>query len=250
MTDYLPKAATIEQACDWLARQTGSAWTLARILECGPKPWFWLDYSTDAPKELFGDKTEGYFAPMIFGGDKHRLEMYGEFALVTMTRTHDDNLIKMTPGMRLDLSEIRFKRESLERVAKIINEQKESQSAASSGAPESAESPAPITLSEGKRGITKAEILDAKWPLPNDAPSLESILDKIPKWVVEACIKVGRAGKGQSGSHLWSPAVLAVCLATRTPHKQWICNQVALTNLIRSQFPDYLDEWTNKREML
>jgi hypothetical protein len=122
--------------------------------------------------------------------------------------------------------------------------------AASSGAPESTESPSPITLSEGKRGITKAEILDAKWPLPNDAPSLENILDKIPKWVDEACIKVGRAGKGQSGSHLWSPAVLAVCLATRTPHKQWICNQVALTNLIRSQFPDYLDEWTNKQEML
>jgi hypothetical protein len=67
--------------------------------------------------------------------------MYGEFALVTMTRTHDDNLIKMTPGMRLDLSEIRFKRESLERVAKIINESQKKQPAFSSGAPESAEPP-------------------------------------------------------------------------------------------------------------
>jgi len=145
MTDYLPKAATIEQACDWLAKQTGSAWSLARLLECGTKPWFWLDYSTDAPKEIFGDKTEGYLAPMIFAGDTHRLELYGEFALVTMTRTHDDNLFKLTPGMRLDLSEIRFKRESLERVAKIINGQNKCQPAVFSGVPESAEPPAHVS---------------------------------------------------------------------------------------------------------
>lgn len=140
MTDYLPKAATIEQACAWLEQQTGSTWSLAKLLECGEQPWFWFDYSTEAPKEIFGDKTEGYFAPMVFAGDTHRLEMFGEFALVTMTRTHDDNLIKMTPGMRIDLSEIRFKRESLQELADAFAPK--SDDPASSGAPESDEATA------------------------------------------------------------------------------------------------------------
>lgn len=119
--------------------------------------------------------------------------------------------------------------------------------------PETSENNEPIadrTQSKVERGITKAEILAVEWPMPAGAPSLASILDKIPRWVNKACIKVGRAGKGQSGSHLWNPAVLAVCLAARTPHKKWVCNQLALTNFLRGGFSDYFDEWEEKREML
>lgn len=97
------------------------------------------------------------------------------------------------------------------------------------------------------RGVTKAEILGVEWPTPNGAPTIESILDKIPKWAEEACIKVGRAGKG---SHLWNPAMFAVCLATRTSHKQWVSNQQSLTSLLRNHFSEYLDEWSSKRELL
>lgn len=121
---------------------------------------------------------------------------------------------------------------------------------ASSGALESDEQPARLMPIKCERGITKAEILEVQWPMPNGAPSLESILDKIPKYVDAACIKVGRPGKGRSGSHLWNPAMLAVCLATRTPHKNWTCRQKALTDLIRSEFSDYLEEWSKKQEML
>lgn len=98
-----------------------------------------------------------------------------------------------------------------------------------------------------KKGVSKAEILTVSWPIPDGAPSISNILDKQPKWAGEACIKVGRAGKG---SHLWNPAVLAICLATRTPKKQWTCRVEALAKVIRSHFSDYIDEWESKKDLL
>lgn len=102
------------------------------------------------------------------------------------------------------------------------------------------------------RGLPKYEILAVDWPIPIGHPSLKNILDKspIPKWIDAACIKVGRAGKGPSGSHLWNPAMVAVCLASTTQGKQWFSNKQALSQLIANHFPDYREEWEEKREML
>ena len=116
---------------------------------------------------------------------------------------------------------------------------------ATSGAPESDEQPASST--GAPRGVPVKEILSVDWPLPMSAPSLESILNKIPKWAEPACIKVGRPGKG---SHLWNPAMLACCLATKNPHKKWSSMPGALTNLIRNSFPEYLIEWETHKERL
>ncbi len=41
----LPYRATAFDACAWLAQQTGTPWTLARLLEQGGLPYVWLDYS-------------------------------------------------------------------------------------------------------------------------------------------------------------------------------------------------------------
>lgn len=98
-----------------------------------------------------------------------------------------------------------------------------------------------------KRGISKSEILAVDWPLPNEAPDLENILNKLPKWADEACLKIGSAGKG---SHLWNPAQLAVCLATTTPQKKWSCKQPALDKFIRANFSEYFDEWDGYKLML
>lgn len=145
MTDYLPKMATIEQACNWLQAKTGETWILARLLECALKPYFWLDYSPDAPVQIFGDKKEGYLASMIFAGDVHRLETDGTDALVTMSRTHDGTLFKTDPGMRVPLSDLRFKRDRIERVAEIINASKQAQ-------PQAAPEPAPVVESPNADG--------------------------------------------------------------------------------------------------
>lgn len=118
--DYLPKDATIEEACNWLQTKTGQTWVLARLLECHLRPYFWLDYKPGYPA-IYGDKIEGYQTRMMFQGDLRRLESDRGDALVNMFTAHDGTLVKVEPGLRVPLSELKFKRESVERVAEIIN---------------------------------------------------------------------------------------------------------------------------------
>ena len=118
--DYLPKDATIEEACNWLQAKTGQTWVLARLLECHLTPHFWLDYKPGYPA-IYGNKIEGYQTRMMFQGDLCRLESDRGDALVNMFTAHDGTLVKVQPGLRVPLSELKFKRESVERVAEIIN---------------------------------------------------------------------------------------------------------------------------------
>jgi len=137
--DYLPKDATIEEACNWLQAKTGQTWVLARLLECHLTPHFWLDYKPGYPA-IYGDKIEGYQTRMIFQGDLCRLESDRGDALVNMFTAHDGTLVKVQPGLRVPLSELKFKRESVERVAEIIN--KAAQPQAATPAPVAKETPA------------------------------------------------------------------------------------------------------------
>lgn len=118
--DYLPKDATIEQACDWLKAKTGTTWILPRLLECHLTPYFWLEYNPAYPP-VFGGKIEGFQTKMMFHGDLCRLESDGGYALVNMFAAHDGKLIKVEPAARVPLSDLRFKREQVERVAEIFN---------------------------------------------------------------------------------------------------------------------------------
>ena len=144
--DYLPKDATIEQACNWLKTKTGQTWILPRLLECHLTPHFWLDYKPGYPA-IYGDRIEGYQTRMMFQGDLCRLESDGSDALVNMFAAHDDSLIKTEPGIRVPLSELRFKRENVERVAEIINNTAPAQNSAT---------PAPFVAMEAQRGYVLA----------------------------------------------------------------------------------------------
>jgi len=113
MMNYLPKDASVAQACTWLQNKTGEAWDLSRLIECGLTPYFWLDYSPEHPA-LFGDRVEGCEARMMFQGDIRRLQFVGADALVTMfIRTHDGQKIMTKPGIPVPLAELRFKREDV-----------------------------------------------------------------------------------------------------------------------------------------
>jgi len=138
MTDYLPKNATIEQACDWLQDKTGQTWILPRLLECYLTPYFWIDYSPGKPA-IFGDRIEGFQSRMLFHGDICRLESDGADALVNMFAAHDGSLIRAEPGWRVPLSELRFKRDEIEATAEIINKQKAAPAQAAKPAPETVE---------------------------------------------------------------------------------------------------------------
>lgn len=113
---YLPSRATISESCEWLNDRTGEQWTIARLLEYGLVPWFWLDYTPGWPA-IFGDKKEGYLAPICFAGDTDRLAANRD-VIVTMTRTHDGKYLRIDdPVFRFDIEELLFLREDIKQLA-------------------------------------------------------------------------------------------------------------------------------------
>jgi hypothetical protein len=119
----LPFRATTEEACHWLAQQTGTPWTLARMIENGLTPYVWLDYDAGYP-ELFGDANGGYPAPIFFEDDTRRLAAGSEDVLITITKDAYKIVTRLNPpGFRRALHELRFLKKELERlVAKLKRE--------------------------------------------------------------------------------------------------------------------------------
>lgn len=114
---YLPPHATISEACEWLQNETDEVWTLARLLEHGLMPWFWLDYRADADA-VFAGRKQGYLAPLCFAGDAGRLANGSREVLVTMTRNHAGEIIGLPPGsLVLPLDDVRFRRDDLTQLA-------------------------------------------------------------------------------------------------------------------------------------
>jgi hypothetical protein len=87
-TPYLPEIATIAESCDWLKAKTEESWSLARIVESGATPYFWLEYSEGWPFDIFGDRLDGYLAPILYAPDLKRLVSNGD-CKVTVTKNHD-----------------------------------------------------------------------------------------------------------------------------------------------------------------
>lgn len=118
MTDkYLPRRATIAESCEWLNERTGEQWTIARLLEYGLLPWFWLDFAPGWPA-IFGDRKEGYLAPMCFAGDTNRLAAGCRDVIVTMTRTHDGKVFRIDePTWRFDIDQLRFLRDDIKQLS-------------------------------------------------------------------------------------------------------------------------------------
>ena len=158
--DYLPKDATIEQTCNWLQAKTGQTWILPRLLECHLTPYFWCNYDPRWPT-VSGGRIEGYQSHMMFHGDICRLESDGGDALVNMFAAHDGSLIKSDPALRVPLSELRFKRDSVERVAEIINKTAPAQTA----------TPAPLVAVGASGGVEpdKAGPVDKGWVMKKAA---------------------------------------------------------------------------------
>ena len=112
-TTDLPFRATTAEACAWLEQQTGSSWTLARLLEHELTPYVWLDYDA-ANHELFGDANGGYAAPIFLEGDIARLAAGSEDVLITVTKDTYKIVARLPePGLRRRLDELRFQKRDL-----------------------------------------------------------------------------------------------------------------------------------------
>lgn len=223
--DYLPKLATIEQACEWLGNRTNEKWILSRLIECGLRPYFWLDYAPNMP-QLFGNRIEGYLSEMIFNGDTVRLEAVGTDAIVNMLTAHDGTTAKIEPSWRLPLSELRFKREEIEETAKLINDEKNNANAS-------------IELSAAKkRGISKTQALEVFEEMVKPQ-NLRKFLTNKPNWIKAACLDSGKAGSREG---IWCPVLLALALVEIKNVPKFKLDKVfqngSLTN--------WQDEWESK----
>jgi len=115
----LPKLATIEQACKWLEKTTNKKWIFPRLIECGLRPYFWIDYAPNYP-QLFGNRDTGFLSEMIFGGDTMRLAAQPSDVLVNYLTNYNGETTRVFGGRRFPLSELRFKREEIEETAKLM----------------------------------------------------------------------------------------------------------------------------------
>ncbi len=114
--NYLPKVASIQEACEWLKIETGQTFCISRLLESGLMPWFWLEYNEKIP-DLFDGKIEGYLAPIVFNGDVQRLSQDKGDALVNFISTPNGEYLKVAPPIRVISSDLRFKRDELNELA-------------------------------------------------------------------------------------------------------------------------------------
>ena len=199
--DYLPKDATIEEACNWLQAKTGQTWVLPRLLECHLRPHFWLDYKPGYPA-IYGDRIEGYQTRMMFQGDLCRLESDRGDALVNMFTAHDGTLVKVQPALRVPLSELKFKRESVERVAEIINKAAQPQ----------AEPPAPVVADSASNGplpLTTGDIAFCFDGIRWNEQQWRKPLGNKPKWL-QSCVAIpGQRGVSETR---WNPVLMAAAL--------------------------------------
>ncbi|SFU90883.1 hypothetical protein [Pseudoduganella namucuonensis] len=202
-TTDLPFRATTAEACAWLALQTASPWTLARLLEHGLTPYVWLDYDA-AHAELFGDANGGYAAPIFFEGDTARLAAGGEDVLITITKDAYKIVTRLPePGFRRRLDELRFQKKDLERLAGKLKHEAEL-----------ALNPPPVVKAEAAResqfGIGKAQVMEAFSRIVK--MDLDKALDDAIGIFGDDGARVKASAKKSKRNAVWNPVTLALGL--------------------------------------
>ena len=194
----LPFRATTEEACDWLAQQTGTPWALARLIENGLTPYVWLDYDADYP-ELFGDANGGYAAPIFFEGDTQRLAAGSDDVLITITKDAYKIVTQLPPpGFRRELHELRFLKKELERLASKLKREAE---------------PVPVKVEvakESQAGINKEQVLMAFAGMVKI--DLEQALDGAGGIFGDEGARVKGSAKKAKNKAVWNPVTLALGL--------------------------------------
>jgi hypothetical protein len=196
----LPNRASTEQACLWLAGQTGTPWTLARLLEHGLTPYVWLDYS-DTYAALFFDGVTGYPAPIFFVDDIARLAAGSNDVLIRHTRSSDTITAKIPgDGMRLPLAALLFLQRDVARLAEAILHP-----------PEPVPEPAPPSVPPDLlKGLGRDDIIEVFGRLAQTArlDLAQALMGAVGIFGDDGARtrKNSRAGKN---SHLWNPVTLA-----------------------------------------
>jgi len=195
-TTDLPFRATVAETCAWLEGQTGSPWTLARLLEHELTPYVWLDYDP-AHAELFGEANGGYAAPIFFEGDIARLVAGSEDVLITLTKDAYKIVARLpAPGFRRPLDALRFQKKDIE---KLVGKLKHA--AAPPKVPAASESPF---------GIGKDEVLAAFGACVR--MDLAKALDDAIGVFGDDGARVKASARKSKRNAVWNPVTLALGL--------------------------------------
>ncbi|KQN65632.1 hypothetical protein ASF04_18605 [Duganella sp. Leaf61] len=199
-TPDLPFRATTAEACAWLEQQTGTPWTLARMLDSALNPVVWLDYDAAYP-ELFGEANGGYAAPIYFADDVARLAAGSADILITMTKDAYKLPVRLPePGFTRPLDQLRFQKRDLERlVGKLKQEAQAAQ-----------EEKQKLATTETQAGISKAEVLQAFGALVK--LNLDQALDEAIGIFGDDGARVKASAKKSKRNAVWNPVTLALGL--------------------------------------
>lgn len=199
-TPDLPFRATTAEACAWLEKQTGTPWTLARMLDSALIPVVWLDYDAAYP-DLFGDANGGYAAPIYFADDVARLAAGSADILITMTKDAYKLPVRLpAPGFTRPLDQLRFQKRDLER---LVGKLKQEAQAAH-------EEKQKLATTETQAGISKAEVLQAFGVLVK--LNLDQALDEAIGIFGDDGARVKASAKKSKRNAVWNPVTLALGL--------------------------------------
>ena len=199
-TPDLPFRATTAEACAWLEQQTGTPWTLARMLDSALIPVVWLDYDAAYP-DLFGDANGGYAAPIYFADDVARLAAGSADILITITKDAYKLPVRLpAPGFTRPLDQLRFQKRDLER---LVGKLKQKAQAAQ-------EEKQKLATTETQAGISKAEVLQAFGALVK--LNLDQALDEAIGIFGDDGARVKASAKKSKRNAVWNPVTLALGL--------------------------------------
>ncbi|WP_305824460.1 hypothetical protein [Massilia brevitalea] len=214
-TPDLPFRATIVEACAWLAAQTGTPWTLARLLEHELTPYVWLDYDPAYP-ELFGDANGGYAAPIFYAADIARLAGGSEDVLITRTKdAYKIIAVLPEPGFTRALADLRFLKRDVEKLAGRLKHAASTPGGVGEGTTawtreSTLQEPPKQAAKESQLGITRAEVLAAFGPVVR--MNLEKALDDAIGIFGDDGARVKASVRKSKRNAVWNPVTLALGL--------------------------------------
>jgi hypothetical protein len=227
----LPFRATIAEACAWLEAQTGTPWTLSRLLENELTPVVWLDYDAAYP-DLFGDANGGYAAPIFFKDDIAHLAAGSEDILITFTKDAYRLPARLPePGFRRPLDQLRFQKSDLDRLAAKLKQDAQ--------APQPEPQAASKAATESQSGISKDEVLLAFSAIVR--MDLARALDEAIGIFGDDGSRVKASVRKSKRNAVWNPVTLALGL-----HDVYRAPLGALKRAFKSH--DFLHAWQGNWE--
>ena len=191
----LPYRATAGEACSWLQTQTGTPWTLARLLEEGGLPYVWIAHS-DEWAELFHDGVTRYAAPVVFIDDKRHLATGGSDVWLRFTRDSGNLAIALKePGLRASLDGLHFQERDLLKLVKELLH------------PTPVEPEKPLAPQESLKGLERNEILQAFAGIVK--VNLEQGMLAGLGVFGDDGARVRKNSRGGKNNYLWNPVTLA-----------------------------------------